>query len=346
MIFRAKAPLRLGLAGGGTDVAPYSDLYGGYVLNAAIDLYAYCTIEPLDNNKIIFVTTDRDEYLECETKSVLEIDGNFDLHKGAYNRIIQDFNQGNPLSFKMTTYADAPAGSGLGTSSTMEVVILAAFKEWLKLPLGDYDIAQLAYQIERVDLEFSGGKQDQYAATFGGFNFMEFFAQDRVIVNPLRIKTYVLDELESSILLFHTGTSRQSANIIKEQIKNTQDNKETALNAMHAIKADALVMKEAILKGDIPLFAQTLNSSWLAKKKLAKQITNPWLDEIYEKAMEAGAYAGKISGAGGGGFMILITDPVNKIKLRRKLSELEGGMIFNFHFVKNGVKSWQIGSQS
>jgi len=341
LIIRSKAPLRLGLAGGGTDVSPYSDEYGGYVLNATIDMYAYCTIKTTDVNKVRFIAADRDEFFEEESKEHYRLDGLLDLHKGIYNRIIKQFNNNKPLSIDVITYSDAPAGSGLGSSSTLVVAILKAYVELLNLPLGEYDIAQLAYQIERIDVGLCGGKQDQYAATFGGFNFIEFYANDRVIVNPLRIKNWIINELESSMLLFYTGTSRESAKIIKEQVENTLSKKQESLTAMHALKADALLMKEAILKGDIISFAKHLGRSWEAKKKMAASITNPYIDSIYEAAREAGAYAGKVSGAGGGGFMMFIVDPVKRIQVIQKLSKMDGQVI-KFHFVKDGTQGWRI----
>ncbi|MDR0876744.1 MAG: dehydrogenase, partial [Treponema sp.] len=187
MIIRSKAPLRLGLAGGGTDIATYYNIYGGNVLNATIDMYAYCILEPADNGKIVFRANDLEKTEEYKAESVLPVSNALQLHTGIYNRIIADYNSGKPLSFVMTTYSDAPAGSGLGSSSTMVVAIIKAYTEWLNLPLGEYDIASLAYKIEREDLGLAGGKQDQYAATFGGFNFMEFYQDEKVIVNPLRL---------------------------------------------------------------------------------------------------------------------------------------------------------------
>lgn len=341
MIFRSKAPLRLGLAGGGTDVFPYSDEYGGYVLNATIDMYAYCTIEVTTGNQLSFYAADRDELFECESRSCLELDGILDLHKGIYNRIVKQFNNGEPLSFKMTTYSDAPAGSGLGSSSTMVVAILKVFVEWLNLPLGEYDVAHLAYEIERMDVGLSGGKQDQYAATFGGFNFIEFYSEDRVIVNPLRVKNWIINELENSMILYYTGVSRESAKIIEEQTKNTIEKNSKSLEAMHELKADALLMKEAILKGDIKTFAKYLGKSWEAKKRMASSISNSYLDEIYDVAIRAGAYAGKVSGAGGGGFMMFIVDPVRRIAVSKALHELSG-QVMNFHFVKHGTQGWRV----
>lgn len=341
MIIRSKAPLRLGLAGGGTDVSPYSDEYGGYVLSATIDMYAYCTIVETDDNKISFHAADLNEQFECDSTDSLVLDGCLDLHKAIYNRIVKQYNHNQPLSFKMTTYSDAPAGSGLGSSSTMVVAILKAFVEWLNLPLGEYDIAHLAYEIERIDVGLSGGKQDQYAATFGGFNFIEFYAGDRVIVNPLRVKNWIINELESSMLLYYTGVSRESAKIIDEQTKNAKEKNQKSLEAMHELKADALVMKEAILKGDIRTFAEYLEKSWTAKKRMASSITNSNIDRIYDIAISAGAYAGKVSGAGGGGFMMFIVDPIKRLNVVRELSKLDGD-VMNFHFVKNGTLGWRV----
>ncbi len=209
MIYRSRAPLRIGLAGGGTDVSPYSDEYGGAILNSTVSLYAQASIEPLDEKGIILQALDSRCEQRFEPSNHLPIDGELDLLKGVYNRVMKDYNL--PItSFRLSTYVDAPPGSGLGTSSTLVVAILGAFVEMFKLPLGDYDIAHYAYQIERRDLQFAGGKQDQYAATFGGVNFMEFYENDKVIVNPLRIRQEYLNELENNLVLYFTLTSRES----------------------------------------------------------------------------------------------------------------------------------------
>ena len=223
MIIRSKAPLRIGLAGGGTDVSPFCDEYGGYVLNATINMYARCTIEPINEKKIIFEAVDRGHSIILEEPEELELVQPLILHKGVYNRIIKEFNNNKTLYFKMTTSVDAPVGSGLGSSSTLTVAMIKAFTEWLDLPIDDYKMAQMAYEIERIDCRLSGGKQDQYAAVFGGINFIELFENGKVIVNPLRIKNWAKNELEESILLYYTGKSRESAHIIDEQIKNTKE---------------------------------------------------------------------------------------------------------------------------
>lgn len=340
VVYRARAPLRLGLAGGGTDVSPFSDSEGGFVLNATINLYAHAILEPRTDGKIIFAAEDREEFLEFVSIPDIPDQDPLRLHRGIYNHIVREFNDGKPLSFKLTTFADAPAGSGLGTSSTMVVCILQAFSEWLGLGFGEYDIAHLAYKIEREELSLSGGKQDQYAAAFGGFNFIEFGpGADRVLVNPLRIKDWVCNELEASTVLFYTGQSRESAKIIEQQIDSSKDKYSPSLAAMFALKKDALLMKEAILRGDLYGYGQIMRKSWEAKKQLAPAVSNSGLDLIYDGAIEAGALAGKISGAGGGGFFMFFVPPHSRLALIRRLSN-NPGQVINFNFTPIGVQSW------
>ena len=330
MIIRSKAPLRLGLAGGGTDVSPYSDLYGGSILNATINLYAYATIIPHNNNKIEINAIDLKHRIKLDSTVQLSYDGNLDLIKATYNRIVKEYNTG-PLSFELSTYVDAPPGSGLGSSSTLVVAIIGSFVEWLKLPLGEYDIAKLAYSIEREDLGLDGGKQDQYSATFGGFNFMEFGKKDKVIVNPLRIKADYLYELELNLLLYYTGTSRLSHEIINSQQKNVQDKKEASIAAMHKLKEQSILMKEALLMGDLLSMGEILDFGWYYKKQMAKEITNSLIDEIYDEAKKAGATGGKISGAGGGGYIIFFCPNNCAYKVKDSLNRF-GGYISTLFF--------------
>ena len=339
-LIRSKSPLRLGLAGGGTDVSPYSDRFGGAILNATINLYAYTTIEPLPGNQIVLESIDRKEKENLKSAKVLPINGTLDLAKGVYNRIVKDYRI-DPLSFKLTTYVDAPAGSGLGTSSSLVVSILSAFAEWQGLPLGEYELAHLAYEIERTDLNMSGGKQDQYAAAFGGVNFMEFYGENNVIVNPLRIKSEYLAELNNNLILYYTGTSRLSSRIIEMQQVNVKQGNARSVEAMHKLKEQSVRMKEALLRGQIDRIGEILNFGWEYKKQMAKEITNPVIDEIYQAALESGATGGKISGAGGGGFMFFYCPGTSRYKIIEKLSEF-GGECRNFQFVKDGAISWKM----
>jgi D-glycero-alpha-D-manno-heptose-7-phosphate kinase len=339
MIYRSKAPLRIGLAGGGTDVSPYSDLYGGAILNATVSLYAYAHIEPLQENAIILESIDQKEEEHFDWNQELPITGKLGLLKGVYNRIQKDY--GLPLTgFRLSTYVDAPAGSGLGTSSTLVVAIIGAFVEMLKLPLGEYDIAHYAYQIERKDLMLAGGKQDQYAATFGGVNFMEFYDDDKVIVNPLRIKSEYLCELENNLVLYFTATSRESAAIIREQQKNVEDRNDRSIEAMHQLKEQSRMMKEALLKGRLQEIGEILDFGFEQKIKMASNISNPLIQEIYQATKKAGASGGKISGAGGGGFMIFYCPGNTRYKVIDALAKF-GGQVRQYNFTKRGLTTWQ-----
>ena len=340
MIIRSKAPLRIGLAGGGTDVSPYSDIYGGAILNASISLFASATIEPTDDGKIVFRAMDKGVTESFDAAIQLPVTGKLELMAGIYNRVVKDFTK-KPLSFRLTTYVDVPPGSGLGTSSTLVVAALGAFVEWLRLPLGEYDIAHLAYSIEREDLKQAGGKQDQYAATFGGVNYMEFSAGDNVIVNPLRIKANHLNELENNLLLYYTSTSRFSSAIIAEQSKNVVDKNEKSIEAMHNLKEQSVMMKEALLKGNIDAIGNILDIGFKNKKDMASGISNTLMDDIYNAAKAAGASGGKISGAGGGGFMIFYCPGNTKYKVMDALSKF-GGEFKKYGFTNNGLTSWTI----
>jgi D-glycero-alpha-D-manno-heptose-7-phosphate kinase len=340
MIIRSKAPLRLGLAGGGTDVAPYSELYGGTILNATISMYAYATIIPRDDNRIVLNSIDKNENYSYDTALALPIDGKLDLLKGIYNRVVRDFSK-KPLSFELTTYVDAPPGSGLGTSSTLVVAILGAFAEWLGLPLGEYDLAHLAYEIERIDLRMAGGKQDQYAATFGGVNFMEFSKEDKVIVNPLRIHAKYLDELSHNLILYHTETSRLSSIIIEQQSKNVTNRNEKTIEAMHKLKEQAVMMKEALLKGELDKIGEILDFGWQFKKNMAAGITNPLLDDIYSTAIQHGATGGKVSGAGGGGFMFFYCPGITRSNVIDGLKKF-GGQAKRYEFTSKGLSTWTL----
>lgn len=340
MLIRARAPLRLGLAGGGTDVSPYCDVHGGYVLNATIDRYAYAIVKSTDGAYVRFVASDQDIQVERDLAARYPLDGRLNLHVAVYNRIVNDFNGGQPLAVELTTFCDAPAGSGLGSSSTLVVVMIRAFVELLNLPLDDYAVAQLAFTIERVDCQLQGGRQDQYSATFGGVNFMEFYG-DRTVVNPLRVKNWILCELEASLVLFYTGVSRESAKIIADQSRNVTTGSEDAMAAMHGIKREAIVMKECLLKGDFDGIVDSMRQGWESKKRSASSVSNPHIEGVYDAALAAGASAGKVSGAGGGGFMMFFVPPGRRMAVIRKLEQFDG-QVSNCHFTKHGTQAWKL----
>lgn len=339
MIVRARAPLRLGLAGGGTDVPPYCDQYGGYVMNAAIDRFAYATLDEAPDGVACFEALDHEAAWRLGDPAPPPA---VRLLVGTYRRVCRDFLGDTEPALRIRTYSDAPPGSGLGSSSTLVVALLTALCEYFAIPLGEYEVARLAHSIEREDLALAGGKQDQYAAAFGGINFMEFQPGDRVIVNPLRVKEWILAELEASLVLYFTGVSRESARIIDEQSRNARSGDARSLDAMHALKEEAVHMKEAILRGDLAAFADTVRRGWEAKKRMATSITNPAIDAVERVAMANGARATKVSGAGGGGFMMFVCDPADRVRLCRALAG-QGGRLLDFHFNPHGATAWRVG---
>lgn len=342
LLVRARAPLRLGLAGGGTDVSPFCDLHGGYVLNAAVDLYAYASVELLGSPTIAFEAADKEVIFEGSALGRFSPpDSALALHFGVYRRIVRDFCGGIPFGTKLVTHSDAPPGSGLGASSTLVVAMVHAFAEALNLPLGEYELAHLAYEIERIDLKLAGGKQDQYSASFGGVNFMEFGAEGNVLVNPLRIKPWIVSELESSMLLFFTGVSRESSDIIDQQVRNVRGGSRSPIDALLSVKDEALRMKAALLKGDFGAFVASMRRSWDSKKRTATSVSNDHLDDIYHTACTAGALAGKVSGAGGGGFMMFFVEPSAKPRVIKALSGFPG-QVFSCHFTKTGSQAWRV----
>lgn len=339
-IYRSRAPLRLGLAGGGTDVAPYCDVYGGAIINVTIDKYAYASLKPREDQKIEFISIDLDKSEVFKTHNEINENCNLKLHRGVHERIKRDFKLDFTQGYTLTTHVDAPMGSGLGSSSALVVAMVGAFCEKYKLPLGEYEIARLAFDIERVDLGLQGGRQDQYAATFGGFNFMEFQANERVIVNPLRIRSHVHNELESSILLAFSGQSRESAKIISSQSKSVQSGGKS-LEAMHLLKAEANNMKEALLFGNISEVARILQAGWEAKKQTSSEVSSPSVEKLFEIAMTNGAIAGKLSGAGGGGFALFIVDPDNRPRLFNAIRDKTNATPSYCNLTIEGLTTWR-----
>lgn len=337
---QAKAPLRLGLAGGGTDLAPYSDLYGGQVLNATISLFTHCHLEIIEG-PTIFCAADFDQSSTLGAPARTDGGPSLVLHEAVYRRIVDRHLDGRAPGLRVTTYSDAPPGSGVGSSSALVVAMVKAYTEMFQLPLGEYEVAHLAYEIERIDCAMAGGKQDQYAAAFGGFNFIEFGADDRVVVNPLRLRRELANELESRLLLYFTGRSRASATIIDSQVATARSGDSQALQAMHEIKAAATAMKEALLRGRITEVLDILGTSWGAKKQAATGISNVQIDAIADTALAAGARGLKISGAGGGGFMMIAVDASQRYPVMRALEPF-GGRFFSFSFVEQGAHSWKI----
>lgn len=337
MLIRSRAPLRISFAGGGTDVEPYLSECGGVVLSTTIDKYAYGTLCFRDDQQITVKSLDYDIVAKYNLDDPLHYDGKLDLVKAVIRRL-NGHNREQGLD--LFIHSDAPPGSGLGSSSAVVVTMIGLFRSWLHLPLSNYKIAELAYEIERLDLGIRGGKQDQYAATFGGFNFIEFY-KDGIVVNSLRVPTDVLNELQYNLLLCYTGKTRLSAKIIDTQIKGYTQREGKVLKAMNELKLITIELKNALLKGKLNDFGALLNDAWINKKKMADQISDSHIDELYEVARKHGALGGKISGAGGGGYMFFYC-PFDQKHIVAEQLEKMGGQVVNFHFDLQGLQTWEI----
>lgn len=333
-IVRAKAPLRISFGGGGTDVPPYPEEKGGAVLSATIDKYAYCSLTVRDDKLVNVTSLDYDLVTKYPLNDKLEYDGKLDLVKAATK--VMEIENGVDLFL----HSDMPPGSGLGTSSTMTVALVGALGHWLKLPFVEYDVAELAYRIERQEAGIKGGKQDQYAASFGGFNFIEFLGKTTV-VNPLRVKNEILNELQYRLMLCYTGKTRLSAGIIDDQVRGYTENREGVVHALDETRKLAINMKNALLLGQIDEFGTLLHQGWQSKKRFSTRITDPNIDKLYDVAQQNGALGGKLLGAGGGGYLLLLCEFDKRHILAQKLEE-HGGKVVNFAFEFNGLQTWKV----
>lgn len=333
--FRAKTPLRISFAGGGTDVPPYPELYGGCVLNVTIDNFAWGSLEPRSDNWIRIESADLDLEVSFSANEEIQLDGKLDLVKAAIKRL----GALNSNGFEIFLHSDSPPGSGLGSSSALVVTLVGLVREYRGLPLDTYELARTAYVIEREDLKISGGLQDQYAAVFGGFNFIEF-EREHVIVNPLRVRRSTVNELEHNLLLCYTGSTRRSDHIIDDQTSRLISHQEDTLEGLSQQKELAVAMKNALLTGRLSHFGDLLDSSWLAKKKMSDRISNANIDEFYEEARKKGAMGGKVTGAGGGGYMMFYCEFEKKHKVAEQLRKM-GATPTEYAFEEEGLQTWR-----
>jgi D-glycero-alpha-D-manno-heptose-7-phosphate kinase len=331
MIVRSIAPLRISFAGGGTDIVEYSREHGGAVISSTINYYSHTHLKPSPGPiRLISLDFGTDDKIEH-----FAYDGKNDLVKATLKMVSKSENPGGAELFMHT---DAPPGSGLGSSSAVVVSLMGALNNWLNQFMGDYEAAELAYEIERKELGIKGGYQDQLATTFGGFNYIEFPKDGRVVVNPLRLGHDTIKELECHLLLCYTGTTRLSANIIDRQIKDFKDGRN--VEALHQQKKMAFEMKNMLLRSDLDDFGLMLDESWRSKKDMAKGITTPEIDKLYDAAKAAGAVGGKILGAGGGGYMLLYCDYRKQHEVGRTMHFM-GAEPRPFSFVKDGLTTWR-----
>ena len=339
--YRSKVPFRISFGGGGTDMPDYCKHHTGAVINTTIRLFTHTSLELRDDTNVTFKWVNKNEFEEHPFSSELDCSYGLKLFKATHNHIFTRF-QLDPIGYDIVSYQDVPTGSGLGTSSTLIVSLIGVYVELFNLPLGEYDIAEMAIRIERVELGETGGKQDQYAAAFGGFNYMEFKGDD-VIVNPLRIKDSVQDELENNVVLYFTNFTRKSSDVLQEQVKKMKEQNKTSILSLHALVEQAKLMKDCLIKGNIDDLGEILDYGFQQKKMLAKGISTPEIELLYETALKAGATGGKISGAGGGGFMFFYCPNNTKYDVIAALDELNMGYHQPFTWNKLGMRTWQIG---
>src|SRR5215210_3528092 len=334
-LVRAKAPLRVSFAGGGTDVPPFPAEEGGQVLNATINRYAYAGLRPRPDKEISIESLDFGLSLNFGLENPMLFDGKLDLVKAAIRRL----GDGAKSGYDLFLHSNAPPGSGLGSSSAVMVALIGLLNEHLQLPLSDYEIADLAHSVERGDLGLKGGMQDQYAATFGGFNFIEFYG-DRVIVNPLRVSADTVNELETNMLLCYTGSTRPSDRIIDDQTARFKARQDDALAGLRVQKELAVQMKNALLQGRLREFGELLGTAWEYKKRLSPKISNSFIDEAYDEALKHGALGGKVTGAGGGGYMLFYCDVQRRHKVAEALVK-HGATVTDFSFDSQGLTTWR-----
>ena len=335
-IVRAKAPLRVSFCGGGTDVPPYPQMRGGLVLCATIDRYAYATLIPRLDDEISIESLDYSTITHGNIDRPFEYDGKLDLAKAVVNRVQSRL----PRGMKLFLHSDAPPGSGLGSSSALVVALVGAFAHHQHMTTSKDELAQLAWQVERLDMAIEGGLQDQYAAAFGGFNLFEFTGEG-VNVQPLRLRPAVVNELAYRLVLVYTGRTRMSGSIIAQQVEGYKQEDPRVLGALDEMKHITLEMKAMLTRGRLDDFGDLLDAAWRSKQRLASGISTPDIDELYAEARKAGALGGKITGAGGGGHLLLFCQFDRRHRIREAVERL-GATVEGFSFEPNGIQTWQV----
>jgi D-glycero-alpha-D-manno-heptose-7-phosphate kinase len=326
----ARAPLRISFAGGGTDLEAYYGRYGGVVVSATINKYFYVFLSRTIDDAVQITSSDFRTFERSGPGAALSFEGDL----GYLKSILHEFGVTSGLS--LFTASEIPPGTGLGSSSTVAVALIKALATLCQRRPGKQEIAELASYVEIVKLGRPIGLQDQFAASFGGLNCFEFEAEGTTCT-PLRLPLELRERLERSLMLFYTGSSRNAANILAQQRRSSQADDPVVVQSLHGIKADAFAVREALEKGRLRRVGEILHESWQRKKKLAVGVTNERLDHVYQLALEHGAVGGKITGAGGGGFLLLYCEPEHQDAVTRML-EAEGLARLAFHFDDGGAQ--------
>jgi D-glycero-alpha-D-manno-heptose-7-phosphate kinase len=326
-----RTPVRISFGGGGTDLPAYFEQYGGAVLSTAINKYFYTVLCRRNDDKIQVISSD---LRTCETWqdiSRMSIEGSeLEIPLAALKELLCD------VSVDLFLSSEIPPGTGLGSSAAVCVNVLKTLTTYLRIPYSRYQLAERAYHIARNVLKKPVGKQDEIAAAFGGLNFVRFERDGRVDVQPLDLEPSILSELESNLMLFFTGAAHHSWTILKEQEKSSADPAGVAVDALHQIRSLADRMRNALIRGDLHTFGCLLDEGWQAKKQVSRKISTSRIDELYSLAKASGAVGGKITGAGGGGFLLLYCEKRKQDAVRTAFGE-QGIREMQFEFDFQGA---------
>ncbi len=325
-----RAPVRISLAGGGTDLPAYYEAFGGAVLSTTIDKYFYVILNVCEDDKLQISSSDYRTFYLHDGDEPLLWDGDLRLPRA----ILSHF--GIEYGVSMFLASEIPPGTGLGSSGAVAVAVIKAISTALGLQVGRDEIAELACHIEMNVLGAPIGKQDQYASAFGGLNWIDF-SREGVRVTPLRLRPEIEQRLERNLLLFFTGSSRSSSEILKKQTESSQRQDASVISALHKVKAMADEVRASLERGDLAGYGELLHENWEQKKRFASGISNPFIDESYELARQLGAIGGKVTGAGGGGFLLLYCESKYQDRVTRALAQ-KGLKRMDFRFERMGAR--------
>lgn len=340
MAIRSRTPTRIDFAGGTTDLQAFSSREGGAVINAAIDRHAYCTLSQSGASGVRIVSQDLEQFVEASDIKGLEFDGNLDLLKAAAKAL--DL----PGGFSISVRSDAPPGSGTGSSASIGVALLGLLDHLRGADplqrrgrLSRFELAELACRLEQ-QLGIVGGKQDQYSAAIGGFNFMQFYGDGQVAIEPLELSQAVICELEKHLVLCYSGESRLSGTTNTKMIEAYESGDPVVCTSLRTVKRVAQDMHRALLAGDLHWFGELMDEEWQARRQLAPGVVTPRLSELRDAALSGGAIAGKVCGAGGGGCLLFLSQPDQEGAVRKALQQA-GGQIIDFSFDFRGLAVWE-----
>ena len=337
MLIRGKAPLRVSFSGGGSDVSPYCDEYGGSVLSTTIGMYAVGSLSVRKDNQVNIFSVDYDELVHYELGNEINEGDKLSFLRSVIKRL------NPPRGINLYLHSDAPPGTGLGSSGAISALIVGLINHAFNLMLTKYEMARIAYEVEHDDLGRAVGRQDHYAAVFGGMNFMEFTRAD-TIVFPLRVEPWILEELGYHLQMFYTRKKRDSNDIVASQVKFYQEKRQSTIAALSEMKDLTRRMTACLLQGKLKDFGHHLHEAWSQKQRMNPGTVNPYLSELYEEARRNGAVGGKLLGAGGGGFFVFFTPFTKKGKVAEALGRL-GAQATPLAFDFGGMQTWQVAEE-